>query len=244
MSLSCASNEDDISSTASLTSTGSDLSFVEDLYLASVLLSIRANQLIVVRMNWMRHVEALLHENLFHVKYRMSLSSFDSLLKMLSPALTLNGKYAIMGGLDPISCELMLHCTIRYLAGGSFHDVRAIAVISKPFFYRLVWHTIDCINRCDALAVKLPGPNELDKVRQGFEAISWDGVLNGCIGALDGYLQCIAAPSHKECGNVGAYFSWHYCVYGVNIQAMCDADCHFLFVSVVAPGKTNDSVAI
>jgi hypothetical protein len=29
------------------------------------------------------------------------------------------------------------------------------------------------------VAVKLPGPNELDKVWQGFEAISWDGVLNG-----------------------------------------------------------------
>jgi hypothetical protein len=43
---------------------------------------------------------------------------------------------------------------------------------------------------------------------------------------------------------VGAYFSGHYCVYGVNIQAMCDADCRFLFVSVAAPGKTNDSVAI
>ena len=76
------------------------------------------------------------------------LSSFDALLKMLSSALTLNGKYAIMGGLEPISCELMLHCTIRYLAGGSFHDVQATAVISKPSFYRLVWHTIDCINRC------------------------------------------------------------------------------------------------
>jgi hypothetical protein len=84
----------------------------------------------------------------------------------------------------------------------------------------------------------------LDKVQQGFEAISWDGVLNGCIGALDGYLQCIAAPFHKECGNLDAYFSVHYCVYGVNIQAMCDADCRFLFVSVAAPGKTNDSVAI
>ena len=84
----------------------------------------------------------------------------------------------------------------------------------------------------------------MDKVRQGLEAISWDGVLNGCIGALDGYLQCIAAPSHKECGNLDAYFSVHYCVYGVNIQAMCDTDCRFLFVSVAAPGKTNNSVAI
>jgi len=67
MSLSCASNEDDISSTASLTSTGSNLSFVKNLCLASVLLSVHANWLIVVRMNWMWHVEALLHENLFTV---------------------------------------------------------------------------------------------------------------------------------------------------------------------------------
>jgi len=174
----------------------------------------------------------------------MSLSSFNALLKMLSPVLTSNGKYAIMGGLEPISCELMLHFAIRYLAGGSFYDVWATAIISKPSFHRLVWHIIDCINRCDALAVKLPGPNELDKVWQGFEAFSWDGVLNGCIGALVGYLQCIAAPSHKECGNVGAYFSGHYCVYGVNLQAMCDAYYHFLFVSVAAPGKTNNSVAV
>ena len=74
--------------------------------------------------------------------------------------------------------------------------------------------------------------------------ISWDGVLNGCIGALDGYLQHIVAPSHKECGNVGAYFPRHYCVYGVNIKAICDAGCRFLFVSAAAPGKTNDSVTI
>jgi hypothetical protein len=55
MSLSCASNEDDTSSTASLTSTGSDLSFIEDLSLASVMLSVHAYRLIVVRMNWLRH---------------------------------------------------------------------------------------------------------------------------------------------------------------------------------------------
>ena len=41
-----------------------------------------------------------------------------------------------------------------------------------------------------------------------------------------------------------AYFSGHYCTYGVNIQAMCDADCRFTFFSLAAPGKTNDNVAI
>ncbi len=38
-------------------------------------------------------------------------------------------------------------------------------------------------------------------------------------------------------------FSGHYCVYGVNIQAKCDADCRFLIVSLTAPGKTNESFA-
>jgi hypothetical protein len=71
------------------------------------MLSVYANCLIVVQMNWMRHVRALLHDNLFHVKYRVSQSSFSVLLKMLSPALTLNEKYAIMGGLEPISGEVM-----------------------------------------------------------------------------------------------------------------------------------------
>jgi len=103
MSLSCASDEGNTSSTASLTPTGNDLSLIEDLCLASVMPSIRANWMIVVQMNWMRHVEALLHENLFHVKYRMSLSSFNALLKLLSPALMLNEKYAIMEGLEPIT---------------------------------------------------------------------------------------------------------------------------------------------
>jgi hypothetical protein len=244
MSLTCSSDVDDDSSTVSLSSQGSDLSFIEDVCLASLLLSIRANQLIVTPMNWQRHVDALLHENLFHAKYRMLLSSFNKLLELLSPTLTLNEKCAKIGGLEPISPEVMLHCTIRYLADGSYHDVWATAIISKPSFYHIVWHTIDCINRCEALAIKLPGHQELDIVRQGFQGISWDGVLNGCVGALDGYLQHIAAPSYKDCGNVGAYFSGHYCIYGVNVQAMCDADCRFLFFSVASSGKTNDSVAI
>ncbi len=118
----------------------------------------------------------------------------------------------------------MMHCTIHYLAGGSFHDIRATVSISKPSFYRLVWHTIHCINRCEALDINLPKPKELNNVREGFQRISKDGVTNGCIGALDGYLMRITAPSFAECGNVGAYFSGHYCTYGVNAQAMCNAN--------------------
>ena len=61
---------------------------------------------------------------------------------------------------------------------------------------------------------------------------------------FDGYLMRITAPSHRECGNVSAYFSGHYCTYGVNVQAVCDADCRVYFYSLAAPGKTNDNIAL
>jgi hypothetical protein len=86
--------------------------------------------------------------------------------------------------------------------------------------------------------------DELPLLQAGFKNISYSGVMDGFIGALDGYLMRIAAPSQAECGNVGAYFSGHYCTYGVNVQAMCDADCRFLFFALASPGKTNDIVAL
>jgi len=189
------SSSDDTFST--FASSGSDVSFAEDLCIASIALCFRADRLAAARMNWKLHVQSLVHENLFHVKYRMSLDSFNKLLDLLTPALRL-------------------------------------------------WHTIDAINSCPALAVELPEPTAggLSSLRAGFRGISYCGVMDGCVGALDGYLMRITAPSHAECGNVTAYFSGHYCTYGVNIQAMCDADCRFTFFSLAAPGKTNDNVAI
>jgi hypothetical protein len=133
---------------------------------------------------------------------------------------------------------------ICYLAGGSYHDIHATVSISKSSFYRLVWHTIDCINRISALEVKLPSRDQLNSIQEGFKRISTDGVMNGCVRALDGYLLRITAPSFRECRNVTAYFSGHYCTYGVNVQAMCDTDCHFFFFALAAPGKTNDIVAL
>jgi len=168
----------------------------------------------------------------------MTLPSFNKLLCLLCPSLELRDKYAKMGGFEPICCELMLHCCIHFLAGGSYHDICATASISKPSFYCLVWHTIHCINRCEALDVNLPTlPHELLALCHGFKKISRDGIMDGCVGALDGYLMRITAPSFGECRNVSAYFSGHYCTYGVNIQAMCDADCHFLLLLLLLPVK-------
>jgi hypothetical protein len=124
---------------------------------------------------------------------------------------------------------------IRFLLGGSYHDIHATVSITKPSFYCLVWHTIDCINKSPALDEQLPSIDQLNSICDGFKRISTDGVMNGCVGSLDGYLLRITAPSFAECQNVTAYFSGHFCTYGVNVQAMCDA---------ASPGKANDIVAL
>ena len=91
----------------------SDVSFIEDICLASLALSFRENKLSVGQMNWHHHVQLLLHENLFHVKHRMSLEAFNKLLDLLSLKLKLNGKFARMAGSEPISTKIILHCTIQ-----------------------------------------------------------------------------------------------------------------------------------
>ena len=41
-----------------------------------------------------------------------------------------------------------------------------------------------------------------------------------------------------------SYFSGHYQTYGVNIQATCDHNCHFLFIGVAGLGVMGDRQAI
>ena len=69
-------------------------------------------------------------------------------------------------------------------------------------------------------------------------------VLHDCVTVLDGYHLQTITPSKKEVHNVQSYFSRHYQTYGVNIQAVCDHNYHFLFIGVVGPGVMGDHQAI
>ncbi|OWY95811.1 hypothetical protein PHMEG_00034089, partial [Phytophthora megakarya] len=61
-----------------------------------------------------------------------------------------------------------------------------------------------------------------------------------CVGCVDGMLVKIKTPSRREAGNVRAYFSGHYYHMGLNIQAVCDHECRFIFFAVAAPGSSSD----
>jgi hypothetical protein len=121
----------------------------------------------------------------------MSYTSFCKLVQLLRKSLTVNPNQSSRAskGEVPNSPEISLHVTLRYLAGGSVHDIRPVAGISSSSFYGFLRCGIDAINGCDALQLNWPHTmEELCDAAKGFHWSSSHGVINSCIGALDGWL--------------------------------------------------------
>lgn len=72
------------------------------------------------RINWAQHSSKLCAENNFERTYRMPLHSFNELLHLLRPSLSINEEMSWWRtDTGPISPEIILHYVIRWLAGGS-----------------------------------------------------------------------------------------------------------------------------
>jgi hypothetical protein len=175
----------------------------------------------------------------------MSYYSFQKLLAMLQPSLMVNTwKSHVQTNTKLIYTEIILHCTLQFLAGGSYLDIMCNAVLSHTAFYSSIYKGIDLINRCPDLALKLPRSlEELHNAADEFASLSRDWLLNGCVLVLDGWLCWIKVPGSNETPNVSSYFSGHYQVYGLNVQATCDVQSRFTYVCFLCPGGSVDSRA-
>lgn len=81
--------------------------------------------------------------------------------------------------------------------------------------------------------------DELKKSADDWDKLSGAfGIYYWVVGAIDGWLACIEKPTIS---NATDYYSGHYQCFGLNIQAVCDSNLRFIYFSVAAPGRTNDS---
>jgi hypothetical protein len=123
-------------------------------------------------------------------------------------------------------------------------DVIIHTGISRAAFYSCVYKGMDADCCCQELHLKMPMfLSNMHNAANSFKELSLDGRLNGCIGALDGWLCRIKVPSASDTMNVASYFSGHYQSYGMNVQATCDAACQFTSISVLCLGGTGYSKA-
>lgn len=197
-----------------------------------------------LRLDWALHARKLQHERLFEKTYGMPLVAFENLIEIIKPTVLRNTSRSRCP--QPVSIQIITGAAIRYLRGGRVTDVKDIFGLSRSEVYASRDSFLNAVLQSDELRVKMPTtPEEWESIRRGFHSKSSNGLVHGCVGVLDGFLAETVAPKRKEVGgNVLAFFSGHYLAYGLNCQAMCDSNLKFMYFGVVAPGRTNDNVAI
>ena len=128
-------------------------------------------------------------------------------------------------------------CSLLLGRGRSTFSDATIARTRKMF--------IDAVNfnsTCRELRVCLPDTSNIDELHElagkWQEVSTTFGLLNGFLGAMDGWLPRTKRPSGVD--NPADYFSGHYQCYGLNVQAMCDPDLIIQFFEIAGPGKVND----
>jgi DDE superfamily endonuclease len=195
------------------------------------------------RLVWHAHVVQLHHEYLFERTYRMSHIAFTKLQDLLEERIQLNTRNT--PGVDPIPVQIVMASGLRWLAGCPCLDIHISMGISLPSVYRFRDIFLVAVNSTPELNLVFPQTDaEIKKASEDFKTRSKSGIIAGCVGCIDGYLATITKPRLDECNrNPQAYFSGHYGVYGLNVQAVCDYRSRFTYFAVVAPGKCSDQVA-
>ena len=117
--------------------------------------------------------------------------------------------------------ELVVAIGLRWLARCNYQEIEDVFGLSTTEAYRSRNKFIDALLNCDPLQIRLPTTAiEWEEVRRGFESKSLGGLINGCVGAIDGFFQRTLMLRKKDCANnQTAYFSGHYEHYGVNVKA-------------------------
>jgi hypothetical protein len=186
----------------------------------------------------------------FKAMFRMSRNGFNTLLskiqrnmKSCDSSISLTRAESSSG--SPISKKARLGATLRWLAGGSFHDICTEFGIATGTFFNdegPIWDTtIRAID--DSFFIYLPAddPIKLQNIASGFAACSKNH-LTYCVSAIDGWVMRTRKPTEKEVENVMAYRNYHDC-WGIVILAGCDSKTRFNMWSCKSTGSTNDSLA-
>jgi hypothetical protein len=95
------------------------------------------------------------------------------------------------------------------------------------------------------LEIKFPEDHaEQHRIARGFKACSPQAKFSNCVGAIDGILIWIEKPRQTDCDLTACGPKKFFCgrkkKFGLNMQAVCDAQGRYLDISICHPGATSD----
>lgn len=104
-----------------------------------------------------------------------------------------------------------------------------------------MWGTLQALHEIIPLSFPIDSPEELNRLSAEFGSDS-NGIMLGCVGAIDGLLIRTRSPFLSECSNPSAYRN-RKCTHGILALAIADVRGKFLMFNVNHSGSTHDSIA-
>jgi DDE superfamily endonuclease len=200
----------------------------------------RNRQLII---DWSRQLD----DTMFTRQFRVCREDFFYVLFKIEPGLKKDESKALNSSGSSVSPYIMLMITLRILAGASYLDMIHYQV-HVDSVCDIVWRTVSEIHeRIDN--IKKPETEDDCKALSDswceIQKKRWGTVLTaGTILAGDGLVIEIAQPSVKCLrGRPISVFRNRKSLWGVIVQAFCDAFTKFHVFDVKWPGGTNDIIA-
>ena len=145
------------------------------------------------RFSWDRHVDQLHHECLSERTYRMSHIAFMKLQELLGDRIQLSTRFA--PGVEPIPKEIVMASGLRWLSGCPCLDIHISMGISLPSVYCFRDIFIAAVHPTPELKLVFPQSDvDIKRATDAFRARSKSGIIAGCTGCIDGYLQQL--PEH------------------------------------------------
>ena len=186
---------------------------------------------------------AMLSDRTFKRKYRVSKRTFSEILEKIKPSIEGRPRdhRCFNGSAGKVDTDIKLACALRQLSGGSYLDVHSECGVSISTYYKAVWEVFEAIGDAYDISFPLPRPSdsqgektakvqELGRLARGFQRKSTNGVIGGCVGAIDGLLVKISKPP-LPVQNPARFMSRKH-FFALNVQAICDSNTKFLWLDV------------
>ena len=174
--------------------------------------------------------------------FRLNSVTFDWLLRKLTPYIERNAhlQYNVKNTAT-IPPKIRLAATLRWLAGGSVHDICFAFGIGIGLFYSengIFGGTMEAIDQVLIIEFPLNDVAHLEAISEGFSRYT-HGRLGGCVMAMDGWICRTRKPYTSETPNKMAYRNRkNLCC--LVFFAGCDHRGKFLMFSTKCSGSTND----
>ena len=194
--------------------------------------------------SWRDHL-ARLTEKDFRLRYRLDIDSFYKLLGIIRGDIETKDKRKAKNAKwgRVIGAEEKLAMALRYMAGGSFLDIKLIYHVENSYIYDSVWSVVDAVNKHLKVEFPIDDVQKLQVLEAEFRAASRGGIWEGQVGAVDGVHFGMRAPSLKDVPDPMRYYVPRKAEYALLCMAMCDARRRITYYDIRQAPTTHDSLA-